>query len=78
MRPKPPADVAISLSDTLTQIKSFNEVEESRRNSMNVEERSRRFVRPKPPAVVAISLSDTLAQTKSFNEVEESRRNSLN
>ena len=34
MRAKPPADVAISLSDTLTQIKSFNEEEESRRNSM--------------------------------------------
>ena len=30
MRPKPPAEVAISLSDTLTQTKSFNEVEESR------------------------------------------------
>ena len=77
MRPKPPAEVAISLSDTLAQTKSFDEVEESRRNSLKLEERSWRFVRPKPPVDVAISLSDTLAQTKSFNEVEESRRNSL-
>ena len=36
MRPKPPADVSISLSDTLTQKKSFNEVEESRRKSMKL------------------------------------------
>ena len=36
VRPKPPADVAVSMSEpeTLTQTKSFNEVEESRRNSM--------------------------------------------
>ena len=36
LRPKPPADVAISMSEseTLKQTKSFNEVEESRRNSM--------------------------------------------
>ena len=30
MRPKPPAEVAISLLDTLAQTKSFDEVEESR------------------------------------------------
>ena len=34
VRSKPPADVAIFLSDTLTQTKSFNEVEENRRNSL--------------------------------------------
>ena len=34
VRSKPPADVAISLSDSLTQTKSFNEVEESRINSI--------------------------------------------
>ena len=37
MRPKPPAEVAISMSEseTLTQTKSFDEVEEGRRNSLN-------------------------------------------
>ena len=34
VRSKPPAGVAISLSDALTQTKSFNEVEENRRSSM--------------------------------------------
>ena len=77
MRPKPPADVAIALPDTLTQTKTFNEVEENRKKLNDVEERSRRFMRPKPPADVAISLSDTLTQTKNFNEVEESKRNSM-
>ena len=76
MRPKPTAVVALSLSDTLAQTNSFNEVEESRRNSLNKKKRSWRFVRPKPPADVAISMSEsgTLTLTKSFNEVEESRR----
>ena len=38
MRPKPPADVAISMSEseTLTLTKSFNEVEESRRKKQAV------------------------------------------
>ena len=29
MRPKPPVEIAISLSDILTQSKSFNELEET-------------------------------------------------
>ena len=48
MRPKPPVDVIISMSEseTLTQTKSFDEVEESKKLN-EVEERSRRFVRAK-------------------------------
>ena len=34
VRSKPPAGVAISLSDALTLTKNFKEVEEKRRNSM--------------------------------------------
>ena len=73
MRAKPPAEVAISLSDTLTQTKSFKEVEESRTLKLFVCAK----VSDREIATSAISLSDTLTQTKSFNEVEESRRNSM-
>ena len=34
VRSKPPAGVAISLSDALTQTKNFDEVEENKRNPM--------------------------------------------
>ena len=74
MRPKPPADLTISLSDTLTRRKSFIELVESRRNFNKLEERSGWFVRPKAPAEVAISLLNTLTQTRSFNEVEKKKK----